>query len=57
MLTLEDIGKIAKIIENMTEDECQAAIERVQKLADMQERINKEYQTNPMVFSSCETVQ
>lgn len=57
MLTPEDIEKIAKIIMEMSDDECEAAIERVQKLADMQERINKEYQTNPMVFSSCETVQ
>lgn len=57
MLTPEDIEKIVKIIENMTDEECQAAVDRVQQLAEMQEHINKKYQTNPMVFSSCETLQ
>lgn len=57
MLTPEDIANISNIIENMTEQEVREAIVRVQKLVDMQERINEKYQTNPMVFSSCETVQ
>lgn len=57
MLTPEDIAKIANIIENMTDEEVDAAIHRLEKLADMQNSINEAYQTNPMVFSACETIQ
>ena len=57
MLTPEDIAKIANIIKNMTDEEVDAAIHRIEKMADMQNIINEAYQTNPMVFSSCETIQ
>jgi 4'-phosphopantetheinyl transferase EntD len=57
MLTLEDIEKIEDIIENMTDEEVEEAIQRIEKLAAMQNDINEAYQTNPMVFSACETIQ
>jgi len=57
MLTPEDIEEIAQIIENMTDEEVEEAIKRLEKLAAMQNDINEAYQTNPMVFSSCETIQ
>ena len=57
MLTPEDIQEISDIIENMSDEEVEAAIGRVMKLADMEKRIASAYQTNPMVFSSCETIQ
>ena len=57
MLTPEDIQEISDIIENMSDEEVEAAIGRLMKLADMENRITSEYQTNPMVFSTCETIQ
>ena len=57
MLTPEDIQQISDIIEEMTDEEVEAAIGRVMKLADIEKRIASAYQTNPMVFSSCETIQ
>lgn len=55
--TPEELAMVMKIIENMTEDECEDAIQRIMELAEMQNTINEEFQTNPMVFSSCEVLQ
>jgi hypothetical protein len=57
MLTPEDFEEIANIIEDMTDEEVEEAIQRIEKLAAMQNDINEAYQTNPMVFSACETIQ
>jgi hypothetical protein len=57
MLTPEDFEEIANIIEDMTDEEVEEAIQRLEKLAGMQNTINQAYQTNPMVFSACETIQ
>lgn len=57
MLTPEDVQKISDIIEDMTDEEVEAALGRIMNLADMEKRITSAYETNPMVFSSCETIQ
>ena len=57
MLTPEDIAQLAQILANMTDEEIDGAMKRIEILADMEETINLMAETNPMVFSSCETVQ
>lgn len=57
MLTPEEINIISDIIDNMTDEEVEQAIQRVTELAAMENKISKAYQVNPMTFSSCEVLQ
>lgn len=57
MLTPKEQDEIEKIIENMTDEEVEAAIQRLLKMVDMQNRVAESFQTNPMTFSACETIQ
>ena len=57
MLTPEDIAQLAQILANMTDEEVDGAMKRIEIMAEMEETINVMAETNPMVFSSCETVQ
>lgn len=57
MLTPKEIQKISDIIDNMSDEEVEQAIQRVMKLADMEKCISKSYETNPMTFSGFEVVQ
>ena len=55
--TPEELAMVMKIIETMSEEECEEAIQRIIELAEMQNTINEEFQKNPMVFSSCGVLQ
>lgn len=57
MLTPKEIQQISDIIDKMTDEEVEQAIQRVMKFADMEKRISESYQINPMTFSSCEVLQ
>lgn len=57
MLTPDEIAAIAEMIMNMDDAEIAKSMQRLEELAEMQELISKKYQSNPMVFSSCEIVQ
>lgn len=57
MLTLDEIAEISAMIENMTVEEIEAGIERLERMSEMQTAVNDAFQTNPMVFSGSETIQ
>jgi hypothetical protein len=57
MLTPDEIQKISDIIINMTEEELDQVVQRVEEMAEMEKLISDSYEKNPMTFSSYEVLQ